>query len=358
MSAALGTVQVCPEADAVVGACPSASRVGGLLAKVGSGPNPAALQGNVFLTGPYRRAPFGLLMQMRAAIGPFDLGTVAFRATAQVNGRSGRVTITTDPLPESIEGIPVRFQAIELSMDRPGFIRNPTSCGQARVDATIKASGGASVAATSSFAVHGCERLGFRPRFRLAFEERGALHRGDKPGLRVTARLHQGDTNLRAMKLSLPKALRFDVSGLEEICSRRDAIEGACGEGARVGTTTARTALLSQPLRGSIYVVQPSGRGQPDLWLDLVAMGVHFELRGQSAVRHGHLTTDFLGLPDMPLSTLAMRLAGGEEGVFSLAVGSCSHGRPRQFGSTVDATGQDGARRRLNPSIKATRPCR
>jgi hypothetical protein len=358
MSAALGTVQACPEAGVAVGVCPSASRVGGMLARVGSGPSPAALGGDVFLTGPYRRAPFGLLIQMRAALGPFDLGTVAFRATAQVDGRTGRVTVTSDPLPEAIEGIPVRFQAIELKMDRPGFIRNPTSCGSARADATIEASGGALAAAASSFELQGCRRLGFRPHFHLAFENSGALRRGDNPGLRVSARLRQSDTSLRAMKLSLPKALRFDASGLGEICSRRDAAHGDCGEGARVGVTSARTSLLSQPLRGSIYVVQPPGQGQPDLWLDLSAMGVRVELRVRTAARHGHLASDLVGLPDMPLSALTMRLTGGEEGVFVLATGSCDHGRPRQLTSIVEAAGQNGARRRLRLPIEAKTPCR
>jgi len=358
MSAALGAVQACPEAAVSAGTCPTASRVGGLLARIGSGANPATLAGDVFLTGPYRRAPFGLLMQMRAALGPFDLGTVAFRATAQVDGQTGRVTVTSDPLPATIEGIPARFQAIELNMDRPGFIRNPTSCDPARADATIEAGGGALAAATSSFGLHGCRRLGFRPRFHLAFEDRGALHRGDKPGLRVTARLRKADTSLRAMKLSLPRELRFDAAGLEELCSRRDAIDGACGDGSKVGSATARTSLLSQPLRGGIYVVQPSGNGQPDLWLDLVAMGVQVSLRGRSSVHHGHLSTDLLGLPDMPLSALTMRLAGGDEGVFSLVAGHCDHGRARQFASTVDATGQNGARRRLRVPIEAKVPCR
>ncbi len=358
MSAALGAVQVCSEGAVVAGSCLPASRVGGVLAKVGSGPNPALLRGSLFLTGPYRRAPFGVLMQIRADLGPFDLGTIAFRATANLDARSGRVTIATDLLPEAIEGVPVRFQQITLDMDRPGFIRNPTSCDPARVDAAIEASGGASVAAASSFGLRGCKRLGLRPRFHLAFEDSGALHRGDKPGLRVTARLRKGDTNLRALKLSLPKALRFDASGLGEICSQRDAIDGACGEGAQVGTAIARTGLVNKPLRGGIYVAQPTGQGQPDFWLDLGAMGVQVELRGRSAIRHGHLATDLLGLPDIPLSALSMRFAGGQKGAFALAVDLCSHGRARQLASTVDVTGQNGAQRSLSLPIEAKDACR
>ena len=51
-------------------------------------------------------------MALHAAIGPFDLGTVPFRATVQVRRRTGRVTVATDPLPGDFEGIPIRFQAI------------------------------------------------------------------------------------------------------------------------------------------------------------------------------------------------------------------------------------------------------
>jgi hypothetical protein len=358
LSAALGSVEACPDANVAAATCPAASRIGGVLAEAGSGPNPVALRGDAYVTGPYRRAPFGLLLQLHAALGPLDLGTISFRATATVNGRTGRVVVSTDSLPEAIEGIPVRFQAIELTIDRPGLVRNPTSCRPTAVDATIEAGSGALATATSPLPLSGCHRLGFRPRFQIAFEGGGSLHRHDKPGLRISAHLRSGDTSLRGMKMTLPQALGFNIGGLKAICSRPDAAQGLCSAGARVGTAVARTSLLSKPLKGAIYVVQPNGTGLPDLGISLAAMGVKVEISGRTENQDGHFVTKLVGLPDMPFSTFTMRMNGGSNGVFSLAKNLCKGGRPRQLASTIAASGQDGSGRELKVPVETNAHCR
>ena len=358
LSAALGSIKACADPDMVAGTCPATSRIGGVLAAVGSGPNPVPLRGDAYLTGPYRRAPFGMLLQLDAAIGPLDLGTIAFRATASVSGRTGRVIVSTDSLPEQIEGVPIRFQTIALSMDRPGFIRNPSSCRPTAVDATIEASDGALATVRSPLPLSGCHRLGFRPRFHLALEGAGAIHRHDHPGLRVSTRLRPGDTGLRAMKMTLPSGLGFDLASLRAICSRPDSALGACPPEARVGTAVVRTSLLSKPLVGGVYVVQPEGDGPPALGIGLAAKGVHVQITGRTENRAGHFVTVLTGLPDMRFSTFTMRMTGGADGVFSLKSDLCRHGRRLGLASTLAATGQDGARRALRVPIKTKARCR
>jgi hypothetical protein len=358
LSAAFGNVQVCPDAGLAAGNCPAASRVGGLLARVGSGPNPVALRGEAYVTGPYRRAPFGMLLRIPAALGPFDLGTMSFRAGATIDGRTGRVVVSTDSLPAAIEGIPVRFQAIELSIDRPGLVHNPTSCRPAAVDATIEASSGASAAASDRLRLSGCHRLGFRPSLRVALEGRAELHRHGHPGLRISAHMRSGDTGLRAMKIVLPGGLRLGIAGLEEICSRPDAAASACPAGAQVGTAIARTSLLSKPLKGAIYIVQPKGNGLPDLGISLAAMGTRLSFSGRTESEDGRLFTKLVGLPDMPLSSFTMRLSGGSDGAFSLETGLCGGGRPRRLDSLLFATGQDGSKRRSRVPIETNARCR
>lgn len=355
LSALLGAVQPCGDADASAGACPAAGQIGSALAEIGSGPAPAALRGGVYVTGPYRRAPFGLLVEFRAAIGPFDLGTMALRAAANLDSRTGRIMLSTDELPNVVEGVPVRFQAIELSLDRPGLIRNPTRCAPTTVDATIEAQSGGSAKASSVFAVHRCDRLGFRPRFHMALDAGGGTPKGGVSGLHVSARLRSGDTNLRAMKLSLPRALKLNIAGLRELCSRRDAIDGLCPAASRVGSASARTPLLNRPLAGSVYIVQPTGEGLPDMWVHLAAQGVKVEMRGKTSIHSGHFVTTLAGLPDMPLSAFAMRLQDDGDGVLSLD--ACPDGRPQRLVSVVSATGQDGARQELRVPIRTSARC-
>lgn len=356
LSAALGSVETCAEHLAAASACTAASKIGTVLARAGSGSNPVVLPGDVFLTGPYRRAPFGLLMRLRAAVGSFDLGTIGFRAQIQVNGRSGRVTVLSDALPAAVEGMPVRFRSIELNLDRPGLIRNPTACGPATVEATVEAAGGASAVASGALALRGCRKLGFRPRFQISL-----LSRGSAPGeqvLRVTARPRRGDTNLRSMRTALPGQLRFDISRLEQICSRYDALAGSCPSGSAVGTARARTELLDQPLRGKVYVAQPAGKGQPDLLFSLGAMGVRVELRARTAIDDGQLVTALQRLPDMPLSSLALSIGGGKSRVLALRGGPCRDGLPRHFEAAVRSEGQDGSRRSLRLPVDVKARCR
>ena len=357
LSPALGALQACPDADLAAATCPAESKVASVLAEVGSGPRTATLRGSGYLTGPYRGAPFGMLLAFRAALGPFDLGTISLRAAAQVSHRTGRVTVSTDRLPRAIEGMPVRFHTIELSMDRPGLIRNPTSCAPNNLAAQVEATSGAMANVESPFVVTGCDRLGLKPRIELELRGRRQLHRGGKPSLVVSTRTSRGETNLRALTMSLPDALEFNIAGLKAICSGRDAAAGLCGDDSQVGTVFARTPLLSKPLTGAIHVAQPSSGGQPDLWLSLRAKGVHFDIRSTASIQHGHAVTKLTGLPDMPLSTLTMRLGGGRDGLISLGRGLCEHGRSRRLISTITAKGQDGARRQLRVGVKADPRC-
>jgi hypothetical protein len=357
LGTALGGVQACSDADVAAATCPASSRIGGLLAKAGSGASPVALRGDVYVTGPYRRAPFGLQLQLRAALGPFDLGTVAFRAAATVSGQTGRVVVSTDSLPNEIEGIPIRFQAIELDMDRPGLVRNPTSCRPAAVNATIEANSGALATARSPLALSGCHRLRFRPRFAIGLEG-GGNSRQENPGLRISAHMRPGNAGLRGMKIVLPRAFDFDIGGLRAICSRPDATNGTCPPGARVGTAVGQTSLLSEPLRGGVYVVRPRGSGLPDLGVSIGAMGVRMAIGGRTESRNGHLVTKLVGLPDVPFSTFTMRMEGGKEGAFSLKPNLCKRGEPLRLASTVAARGQDGSLRKLRVPIDTNARCR
>lgn len=358
LSAGLGNVDACPDAGVAAGVCPAASRIGSVVAEAGSGPNPIALQGDAYVTGPYRHSPFGMLMQLHAAIGPFDLGTVSFRGAAAID-KTGRVTVSTDRLPVEVAGVQIRFQAIKLSIDRPGLIRNPTSCRPASVDATIESSSGALATATSPLELSGCKRLRFRPRFHLAFtggvgEQR--LH--GHPGLQITTRMHPGETSLRSLKMVLPRGLGFGVGDIEEICSRPDAAQGACPAGSRVGSALARTPLLSKPLKGAIYIVQPRGNGLPELGIGLSALGTNLTFSGRSESEDGHFVTKLVGLPDMPMSNFTMRIDGGEGGTFSLQTGLCKQGRPRRLDAALASAGQDGSRRRLLVPLETHPRCR
>jgi len=137
--------------------------------------------------------------------------------------------------------------------------------------------------------------------------------------------------------------LSFDASALRAVCSLHDATEGVCPRAAMVGTASARTSLLDKPLSGGVYIVQPEGTGQPDLWTILSGNSVRFNVRGRLRVENHRTHARLLGLPDMPLSRFVMRFEGGEQGVISLASNPCARSAGGANMAKVILEGQDRA---------------
>ncbi len=321
--AELGSVARCEGSVPSSGSCPPGSRIGSVVAEIGSGASPATLHGDVFLTGPYRRAPFGLALSFGGALGPFNLGSLTVRATLKVDPETGQVSVATDSLPSRIEGVSIRFQTIGLDIDRPGFLRNPTSCKPGVVSASIRSVAGTEVHPENDFLLRGCSALRFRPRMSMSLPDRRGLRLHGNPGLRIAVRAPRGSANLHSADIAMPKLLGFNPSGLREICARQAALEDDCPMSSKVGIATAQTSLLKNPLSGSIYVVQPEGLGPPSIWTSMSASGIRLRVQARVRVVDGHTHTKLVGLPDAPVSKLTMRFASGEKGLLSLTRDPC-----------------------------------
>lgn len=357
MGAALGAVEACGAGEAAAGSCGPGSRIGSAAAELGPGAEPARLGGDVYLTDSHRRAAYGVAIVFPVRMGPFDFGTIVVRGALRVDPLSGRVTIETDRLPRSVGGIAVRFQSLRLGIDRPGFLRNPTSCRPGAALATITAFGGAVATGSAPLRAGGCVDLPFRPRLRMALRGRSQLHRHGKPSLRIGVRMRPGGANLRRVELRLPALLGFDSGGLRAICARGRAVAGACPRGARVGSASARSPLLGAPLQGSLYLVQPQGNGTPDLWASLRGGGIRIELQVETEEEGGRVTTRLRDLPDFALDSFSMRFASGERGLLRLERGVCAGGEPRRPRTPVELEGQNQARRQARVPLAIAARC-
>jgi len=353
----LGSIEPCSGGAVEMNACPGTSRIGSAVAEVGSGSSPALMRGNVYLTDAYKGAPFGLSIIFKVSVGPFDLGGLLVRGTMRLNRRTGQITLATDPLPTTFEGIPLRFRTIGMTLDRSGLLRNPTSCQPGEIVSTIRAVDGRVVSTSSPFAVRGCSQMAFRPTFKSTLIGHRGRHGNRHPGMRFAIRMSKRGTNLRRFRVKFPRVLAFHGGAVKAICARGDAPEDACPRRARVGTGIAHTPLMSEPLRGPIYLVRPEGNGLPGLWSSLGTSGVKIDVAGRTLRRDGHLLLEMAGLPDMPLSNFTMRIGGGESGLFSLEKGLCRMGRPRRLVSPVAAEAQNGAYRLGRIRLRAKALC-
>ncbi|HWA54918.1 MAG TPA: hypothetical protein VG816_12165 [Solirubrobacterales bacterium] len=357
LSTALGAVEACPDSLAAAGACPAASRVGSVQAEVGSGLSSALLSGALYEAGPYGRSPFSMVMTFGGRIGPFDLGTVAARSSIRIDPESGRVTIATDRLPSSVEGMPIRFREIALAFDRPGLLRNPTSCGPHSLDAAFASQEGASASLSAPYPVSGCGRLRFAPRWRAKLLARAPLRRHDHVGVRFTAKFRPADASMRSMALAMPPALKLGVGGLAELCSRADARRSLCPPGSKVGVARVLSPLLGEPMHGSVYAVQPRGEGAPDTWIALSAGAMTLSYRSESVSAHGRTVTRTSGMADLPLSSLTLRFGGPGEGLLSFDASPCHHGTARRLSTEIRARGQNGARHAVRLALPTGARC-
>ena len=159
-------------------ACPAASQIGRVTVGAGAGPNPFFInRGRVYLTGPYKGAPFGLLIRVPAVAGPFDLGVVDVRAALSIDPVTAAATVVADPLPRYLEGIPVLAKDIRVTVDRPGFMVNPTDCTPTSVGASVASFEGAIAELSDRFQVGECAGLALKPEAGDRVDGQGTEHR-------------------------------------------------------------------------------------------------------------------------------------------------------------------------------------
>jgi len=321
-------VALCSPVDALARTCPAGSLIGHVVAGAGAGPLPFYLSGGrVYLTGPYRGAPFGLSVVVPAVAGPFDLGTVVVRAVVFVNRHTAALRVVTDPLPRVLQGIPLQLRDLRVAIDRPGFMLNPTSCAPKHSRAVLESVSGRVVGVSSPFAVAECRDLSFAPRLRLYVGARGHTHVGDSVPLTAVLTQRPGEAGIRSVSVTLPIGLSARLPVVNAACTPAQFDAGQC-EQARVGSAVAVTPLLRDPLRGGAYLVKHPGRPLPDLIVALRG-SVSVDLVGRVAIPGGtHLEATFAAVPDVPLRRFVLRLGMGARGVVGLGRPLCATRRP------------------------------
>jgi hypothetical protein len=374
----VGSVPLCGEAEAAAGSCPEGARVGTTWTLAGPGNTPLGLPGKVFLSGGYKGAPYGLSIVVRAIAGPFDLGTVVVRAAIHVDPRDGHVTVVSDPIPNMLNakgkdgidnGFLLLLREVQINIDRPGFMLNPTNCAPKEIGATIGAVPGQSLTVASRMQVGDCSALGLDPKLALSLTGKGQTTDGKHPALSATLTQAPGQSNLKKVKVTLPLSLALDPDNAESdgLCS---FIEGSkddpkCPASSIVGTATAVTPILSEPLTGPVYFVKnvrknaKSGREirtLPKLVIPLRGNGILLTLTGTSDVVKNRLVTTFDQIPDAPVSSFKLSITGGKKGILVVSGDKADICKANQV-AAQEISGQNGKRADTDITI-ATSACK
>ncbi len=350
LSGNLSKVPLCDEQQAAEGTCPEASKIGELTAGAGPGPEPYFIKGGrVFLTGPYEGAPFGLSIDVPEKAGPFDLGEglcdcEVVRATVKVDPHTAQLTVSNGALPTIKDGIPFQVKTVNVDINRPEFVFNPTSCEPMSVTGTLSSTQGMTAPASSHFQATNCAALAFKPGFKVATSG----HTSRKDGASLTVKLTYPDTpqgteaNIARVKVELPKQLPSRLKTLQKACTAAtfEANPADCPAASVVGHAKAITPILPVPLEGPAYFVSHGGEAFPSLVVVLQGYGVTVDLVGTTFIsKHGITSSTFKTVPDVPVGSFQLTLPEGPYSALAAPANLC---KAKQLSMPTEFLAQNG----------------
>jgi hypothetical protein len=356
LSGTLSTVKLCGEEQANAGACGPESEIGETIVSVGLGGDPFSVRGGkVYITGPYKGAPFGLSIVNPAKAGPFDLGKVVVRAKIDVDPLTAALTITTDTegpykIPTIIDGIPLQIKHVNVSIDRPGFTFNPTNCSPLAITGTLGSTEWSTSSLSVPFQVTNCAVLAFKPK--LEASTSGKTSRAGGASLTVKLSYPAGpyDANISKVKVELPKALPSRLTTLQKAClaATFEANPANCPAASIVGHATAHTPVLPVPLSGPAYFVSHGNESFPSLIIVLQGYGVTVHLVGSTFISKAGITSStFKTVPDVPVGTFELTLPQGPYSALAASGNLCT----KKLAMPTEFIGQNGALIRTDTKI-------
>jgi hypothetical protein len=329
LSGTLASVPLCEEPQAAQGTCAASSHIGHTVVASGPGPYPLVVpqpgepEAGIYLTGPYEGAPFGLSIVTPVIAGPFNLGTIVTRARIEVDPSTAQITVTTDPLPQIVRGVPTDLRQVQAVIDRPGFMFNPTNCDPQSFSGTAwgtpppGAGGpGATAAISSPFGVGSCQSLKFAPKFAVSTPAHTSKAYGAGLAVKLSYPVAPQGTqaNITRVKVDLPKQLPSRLTTLQKACTNAqfEANPAGCPAESVIGHARVLTPLLPVPVEGPAYFVSHGGEAFPSLIMVLQGDGVTVQLVGTTFISKAGITSStFKTVPDVPFSTFELTLPQG-----------------------------------------------
>jgi hypothetical protein len=326
--------------------CSSASELGTVTTRSGSGANPLQLGGKAYLAGPYKGAALSLVTITPAVAGPFDLGNVVVRVALNVDPETAQIHAVSDVIPDVFGGVKLDIRTIDLDVNRNEFMLNPTNCAAGATQGTISGGGAdpANPAAFSSYAVSDpfqaieCNTLGFKPKLKIQLY--GGTTRNKYPRLKATLTARKGDANIARTAVTMPRSLFLEQGHIGTVCTRPQLASHTCPAASVYGKAWAKSPLLEKKLQGKVYLVSSNNK-LPDLLVDLRGQ-VEIYLRGViGSGSTGGLKTVFRTVPDVPVSKFVLNMKGGKKSLLVNSQNLCT----KKQRAIVNMKGQNGKKK-------------
>jgi len=340
LTANLHGITYCPEAAIAAAAntpglteeehpsCQASSQIGTTNVAAGPGSHPFHAVGKMYLAGPFKGAPLSLVAITPALAGPYDYGTVVVRVALNIDQRDAHVTADSETVPEIIGGIPIRMRSIQVNIDKPNFMINPTNCSPFSVISEGVGDQGTPARFSSYFQAVNCFSLPFTPQ--MSITQLGGhkfTTRGKDPALQFDLNTTAGDANLKSVSVTLPKAFEIDQSHLGNLCSKGQLEREHCAGRQPIGFVKDETPLLEKPLEGPAYAVSGFSNGKNVLPHIAFILGGQVTIVPQTestTLAGGRLKTVVPVIPDVPIGHFRFTLLAGAHGYLANTESLCA----------------------------------
>jgi hypothetical protein len=333
----ISRVKLCGEPQAAEGTCGAESQIGEVSVETGPGADPFLVTGGkVFITGPYKGAPYGLSIVVPAKAGPYTLsgttgkGTVVVRSAIGVNPSNAALTVTSDPLPTELDGIPLQLRRVNVTVGTSNnFTFNPTSCEKMEVKGTLTSVANATANPASSFQVTNCAGLKFKPSFSAQTSAKTSKANGASLLFKLAypANAVTSEAWFSKMKFDIPKQLPARLTTIQKACVAKvfEANPAACPAASNIGRAVVHTPILPVPVEGPVYFVSYGGQKFPEVVLVLQGDGVTVDLHGETNISKAGVTSAvFRSVPDVPFETAEVYVPTGPFSEFTALGNVCA----------------------------------
>jgi hypothetical protein len=206
------------------------------------------------------------------------------------------------------------------------------------------------VTVTTRFQAADCASLPFGPKLSLSLK--GGTKRGATPAFKAVLTASKGEANTGAAQITLPHSEFLEQAHIGTVCTRVQFKEGKvpgekCPPASVYGRAEAITPILSEPLKGPVYL-RSSSHPLPDLVATLHNAQVDIALAGRiDSVKNGRIRNTFEAVPDAPVSKFTLEMQGGKKGLLVNSTNLCKATNR----ALSHFTGQNGKVSDTNPVV-------
>ncbi|MGB8988344.1 MAG: hypothetical protein WCC37_17215, partial [Candidatus Sulfotelmatobacter sp.] len=224
-------------------------------------------------------------------------------------------------IPSIIDGVPVQIKHVNVTVNRPRFTLNPTSCNPMTITGIIQGSEGASSPVSTPFQDANCSLLKFAPKVQVSTIAQASKAKGTSLTFKISYPAGALGTQswFNEARFDIPKQLPARLETLQQACLAAvfENDRSKCPAGSIIGHALVKTEALPEPLKGPVYFVSYGNAKFPEAVMVLEGYGITIDLHGETFISKTSVTSaTFRNTPDVPFESIEVTIPTGRYSEF------------------------------------------